>query len=67
MRPATEGAPADAPLAEFVCGVELIVPDIRRLAALGCDLVQGFWLSPPLPPCELQSWLAIRHERRDAA
>jgi diguanylate cyclase (GGDEF)-like protein len=28
------------------------------LAALGCDLVQGYYLSKPLPPEELDAWLA---------
>jgi EAL domain-containing protein (putative c-di-GMP-specific phosphodiesterase class I) len=37
----------------------------RRLAALGCDLVQGFWLSRPLPAEELTDWLQRR--RSDAA
>jgi diguanylate cyclase len=27
------------------------------LAALGCDLVQGYYLSKPLPPEELDTWL----------
>ncbi|GDY30270.1 putative bifunctional diguanylate cyclase/phosphodiesterase [Gandjariella thermophila] len=27
------------------------------LAALGCDLVQGYYLSKPLPPDELDDWL----------
>ena len=29
-----------------------------RLALLGCDVVQGYWLSRPLPPAELSRWLA---------
>jgi predicted signal transduction protein with EAL and GGDEF domain len=29
----------------------------RRLAALGCDIAQGNYLSPPLPPDELTGWV----------
>ena len=29
-----------------------------RLASLGCDVIQGYWLSRPLPPAELSRWLA---------
>jgi diguanylate cyclase (GGDEF)-like protein/PAS domain S-box-containing protein len=29
----------------------------RALAAMGCDLGQGFWISPPLPESELLEWL----------
>ena len=28
-----------------------------RLHALGCDFAQGNYLSPPLPPDELEVWL----------
>ncbi len=28
-----------------------------RLALLGCDVIQGYWLSRPLPPGELVRWL----------
>jgi EAL domain-containing protein (putative c-di-GMP-specific phosphodiesterase class I) len=38
-----------------------------QLAALGCDLVQGFWLCRPLPPAELTEWVAARNVRADAA
>ena len=34
-----------------------------QLALLGCDAIQGFWLSRPLPPAELGLWLA-RTDRR---
>lgn len=30
----------------------------HRLAALGCDVVQGFLVSPPLPAPEFESWLS---------
>jgi EAL domain-containing protein (putative c-di-GMP-specific phosphodiesterase class I) len=29
----------------------------RVLSSLGCDLAQGYYLSPPLPPDELTKWL----------
>ena len=29
-----------------------------RLAQLGCDVIQGYWLSRPLPPAGLSRWLA---------
>jgi diguanylate cyclase (GGDEF)-like protein len=35
-----------------------------RLAELGCDTAQGYFLSPPLPPEELAAWL--RGEPKDA-
>jgi diguanylate cyclase (GGDEF)-like protein/PAS domain S-box-containing protein len=28
-----------------------------QLALLGCDVIQGYWLSHPLPPAELSRWL----------
>jgi diguanylate cyclase (GGDEF)-like protein len=33
-------------------------PAWARLAELGCDLAQGYYLSPPLPADELEVWLA---------
>jgi diguanylate cyclase (GGDEF)-like protein len=33
---------------------------LRGLAALHCDVAQGFYLSRPLPPAELEAWLAGR-------
>jgi EAL domain-containing protein (putative c-di-GMP-specific phosphodiesterase class I) len=30
----------------------------ERVAELGCDAIQGYWLSRPLPPDELTDWLA---------
>jgi diguanylate cyclase (GGDEF)-like protein len=35
----------------------------QALMALGCDLAQGWWLSPALPAAELAGWLDRRHER----
>jgi predicted signal transduction protein with EAL and GGDEF domain len=34
----------------------------RSLARLGCDLLQGFHYSRPVPPDELERWLASRSE-----
>jgi diguanylate cyclase (GGDEF)-like protein len=34
----------------------------RSLARLGCDLLQGFHYSRPVPPHELERWLASRSE-----
>jgi len=33
---------------------------VARLAALGCDAVQGYYYSRPLPPHELERWLRQR-------
>jgi EAL domain-containing protein (putative c-di-GMP-specific phosphodiesterase class I) len=33
---------------------------LRRLEDMGCDAVQGFHLSRPLPPEELKSWISDR-------
>jgi EAL domain-containing protein (putative c-di-GMP-specific phosphodiesterase class I) len=30
---------------------------MRRLREFGCELVQGFFLSPPLPAAEITEWL----------
>src|SRR5437764_1268801 len=38
-------------------GQDLTVPVWRRLSALGCDVAQGNYLSPPLPPDELTAWV----------
>jgi EAL domain-containing protein (putative c-di-GMP-specific phosphodiesterase class I) len=38
-----------------------------QLERLHCDMVQGYWLSRPLPPAELTVWLAGRQARPDAA
>ena len=40
-------------------GVETAVAH-DELARLGCDTIQGYWLSRPLPPAELRSWLSAR-------
>ena len=29
----------------------------RRLAALGCDELQGYWFTPPLPPAQALAWV----------
>jgi EAL domain-containing protein (putative c-di-GMP-specific phosphodiesterase class I) len=37
---------------------------LGRLAALGCDLAQGFSLSRPVPAEELTAWLKVPAGRR---
>ena len=32
----------------------------RRLAAMGCDVAQGYWLSRPMPAADVLSWLQTR-------
>ena len=39
--------------------------EMRALAAMGCDEVQGFFLSKPLPPDELVEWVRMRHALHD--
>jgi diguanylate cyclase (GGDEF)-like protein len=34
----------------------------RRLAALGCDIAQGYYLSRPIPAAELAAWLRATRE-----
>ena len=54
-------------------GLEVVAEGVEtkatydQLAALGCDLVQGYWLSRPLPPAELTVWLAGTRMLRGAA
>jgi EAL domain-containing protein (putative c-di-GMP-specific phosphodiesterase class I) len=36
------------------------VEDAETLTALDCDLVQGYHLSRPLPPSQLEAWLRDR-------
>ncbi len=48
-------------------GLEVVAEGVEsrrtyeQLAVLGCDTVQGYWLSRPLPPAELGEWLS--HDR----
>ena len=52
-------------------GLEVVAEGVETAAAnsllkqLGCDLVQGYYYTPPLPPDELDGWL--RQHRRIAA
>jgi diguanylate cyclase (GGDEF)-like protein/PAS domain S-box-containing protein len=45
-------------------GLEVVAEGVEtkvtydQLALLGCDTIQGFWLSRALPPAELSEWLA---------
>jgi diguanylate cyclase (GGDEF)-like protein len=36
---------------------------VEHLASEGCDLIQGYFISPPLPPDEFEIWLADRRTR----
>jgi diguanylate cyclase (GGDEF)-like protein/PAS domain S-box-containing protein len=40
---------------------------LRILRSLGCDLVQGFEVSRPLPPVELEAWLRSRNNPAEQA
>ena len=31
---------------------------LDKLALLGCDMAQGFYISPPMPPEKFLEWLA---------
>ena len=33
---------------------------MKHLATLGCDSMQGYYLSKPMPPAELAAWLATQ-------
>jgi diguanylate cyclase (GGDEF)-like protein len=52
-------------------GLEVVAEGVEsaelwsRLAALGCDVAQGFHLSPPLPASEIPAWLESWAERLD--
>ncbi len=35
---------------------------VDLLTSLGCDLVQGFYYSPPLPPADFISWVTTPHD-----
>ncbi|MFB0842895.1 EAL domain-containing protein [Paenibacillus oleatilyticus] len=42
--------------------------ELARLKQIGCDTVQGYLLSQPLPACEMEAFMAsIRHRDKDAA
>jgi EAL domain-containing protein (putative c-di-GMP-specific phosphodiesterase class I) len=38
---------------------------LRRLVELGCDVAQGYYLSRPLPPDQLLSWVRDRNSQAD--
>ncbi|HET6172694.1 MAG TPA: PAS domain S-box protein [Gaiellales bacterium] len=54
-------------------GLELVAEGVEtklicdQLTRLGCDMVQGFWVSRPLPPAELDAWLSHRGTHTDEA
>jgi EAL domain-containing protein (putative c-di-GMP-specific phosphodiesterase class I) len=37
---------------------------LAQLTALGCETVQGYYVSRPLPSVELTAWIRARHEQR---
>jgi EAL domain-containing protein (putative c-di-GMP-specific phosphodiesterase class I) len=45
-------------------GMEVVAEGVEdratcdRLAALGCDLMQGYYLAPPMTPHGFEQWLA---------
>ncbi|MCP1310187.1 bifunctional diguanylate cyclase/phosphodiesterase [Paenibacillus tyrfis] len=42
--------------------------ELARLKQIGCDTVQGYLLSQPLPACEMEEFMtSIRHRDKDAA
>jgi diguanylate cyclase (GGDEF)-like protein len=41
-------------------GVETIA-ELRGLAAMGCDEVQGYYLAKPMPAAEVIPWVEMRH------
>ncbi len=41
-------------------GVET-VEELRALAAMGCDEVQGYYLAKPMPASEVTAWVEMRH------
>ena len=40
---------------------------MRRLREFGCELVQGFFQSPPLPAAEVTEWLRAQRTSKDPA
>jgi diguanylate cyclase (GGDEF)-like protein len=51
----------DMGLAVVAEGVDAL-PVLERLRALGCDMVQGYFLSRPLPAADIEKWLRDRAE-----
>jgi EAL domain-containing protein (putative c-di-GMP-specific phosphodiesterase class I) len=54
-------------------GLEVVAEGVEtratydELARLGCDTIQGYWLSYPLDPGALAEWLAQTDRRRRGA
>jgi diguanylate cyclase (GGDEF)-like protein/PAS domain S-box-containing protein len=54
-------------------GLEVVAEGVEtkaayeQLALLGCDIIQGYWLSRPLPPDELSTWLVQTGTRQHEA
>jgi diguanylate cyclase (GGDEF)-like protein len=47
-------------------GVET-VSEMRALASMGCDEIQGFYLARPMAPAEVISWIQMRHSLHDSS
>jgi diguanylate cyclase (GGDEF)-like protein len=41
-------------------GVETVV-ELRALASMGCDAIQGYYLAKPMPPADVTGWIEMRH------
>jgi diguanylate cyclase (GGDEF)-like protein len=41
-------------------GVETIT-ELRALATMGCQEIQGYYLAKPMPPAEVIAWIEMRH------
>jgi EAL domain-containing protein (putative c-di-GMP-specific phosphodiesterase class I) len=59
---ATVGLGRDLGLTTVAEGVEN-QSDWNRLISLGCDLAQGYYLTPPLPSDACTAWLASRQDQ----
>lgn len=59
---ATVGLGRDLGLTTVAEGVEN-QGDWNRLVSLGCDLAQGYYLTPPLPPDACSAWLTSRQDQ----
>ncbi len=47
-------------------GVET-VSEMRALATVGCDEIQGFYLARPMSPEDVVSWIEMRHSLHDSS
>lgn len=47
-------------------GVETVA-EMRALASMGCDEIQGFYLARPMAPEQVVSWIQMRHSLHDSS